>query len=103
MNRTEITSSEQTTRKHRALLSTPIMSESDRVPSAPGPSTPLTASYTYHSPMPTAPGPYIMGVDEAGRGPVLGPLVYGVAYCPAAYQEELEELGFAGNVLYEPL
>jgi len=37
-----------------------------------------------------------MGVDEAGRGPVLGPLVYGVAYCPAAYQEKMEELGFAG-------
>jgi ribonuclease H2 subunit A len=38
-----------------------------------------------------------MGVDEAGRGPVLGPLVYGVAYCPVSYREELEELGFAGT------
>ena len=67
------------------------------VPSAPGPSTPLTESYTYHSPRPTAPGPYMLGVDEAGRGPVLGPLVYGVAYCPVAYKEQLEELGFAGK------
>jgi Ribonuclease HII len=66
------------------------------VPSAPGPSTPLTASYTYHSPLPTTPGPYMLGVDEAGRGPVLGPLVYGVAYCPVAYKEQLDELGFAG-------
>jgi ribonuclease H2 subunit A len=70
-----------------------------KVPSAPGPSTPLRESYTYHSLTPTAPGPYILGVDEAGRGPVLGPLVYGTAYCPASYQKELEELGFAGKSL----
>jgi ribonuclease H2 subunit A len=76
------------------------MSCSEQVPSAPGPSTPLTESYTYHSPTPTAPGPYIVGVDEAGRGPVLGPLVYGVAYCPASYKEDMEELGFAGRYSY---
>lgn len=67
------------------------------VPSAPGPSTPLVDSYTHHSPKPTAPGPYILGVDEAGRGPVLGPLVYGIAYCPVSYQAEMEKLGFAGE------
>ena len=66
-------------------------------PSTPGPSQALRESYTYHSPKPTAPGPYILGVDEAGRGPVLGPLVYGVAYCPASYTEQLDELGFAGK------
>ncbi|KAF8638318.1 hypothetical protein AX17_002338 [Amanita inopinata Kibby_2008] len=74
----------------------------DSIPSAPGPSQPLRESYTYHSPKPTAPGPYILGVDEAGRGPVLGPLVYGVAYCPAAYAEQLEQLGFADSKTLTP-
>ena len=64
---------------------------------------PLLSSYTYHSPTPTAAGPYILGVDEAGRGPVLGPLVYGVAYCPVAYREQLDDLGFAGTFILERL
>jgi ribonuclease H2 subunit A len=70
---------------------------SGAVPSILDPCSPLTASYTYHSPKPTSNGPYIMGVDEAGRGPVLGPMVYGVAYCPVEYKEDLEQLGFAGE------
>ena len=66
------------------------------IPSIVDKTAPLISSYTYHSPKPVAPGPYILGVDEAGRGPVLGPLVYGIAYCPASYEEKLNDMGFAG-------
>ncbi|KZT20147.1 ribonuclease H-like protein [Neolentinus lepideus HHB14362 ss-1] len=58
---------------------------------------PLIASYTHHSPTPTAEGPYILGVDEAGRGPALGPLVYGVAYCAASHKQQLDAMAFADS------
>ncbi|OCB84711.1 hypothetical protein A7U60_g8233 [Sanghuangporus baumii] len=70
---------------------------SGAIPSLPTPFRPLTETYSYHSPKPTAAGPYMLGVDEAGRGPALGPMVYGVAYCPVAYKSQLEELGFADS------
>ncbi|KEH44300.1 putative ribonuclease H [Medicago truncatula] len=39
----------------------------------------------------------IMGIDEAGRGPVLGPMVYGCLYCPRSYQKTLSTLSFADS------
>lgn len=37
--------------------------------------------------------PCILGIDEAGRGPVLGPMVYTAAYCPKSSLNDLNGLG----------
>src|SRR5688572_11625519 len=54
---------------------------------------PMTKSYTYHSPVPATlletQEPCVLGIDEAGRGPVLGPMCFGVAYCAISKYEEL--------------
>ncbi|CAD0201794.1 unnamed protein product [Chrysodeixis includens] len=41
--------------------------------------------------------PCMLGVDEAGRGPVLGPMVYGIAYCPVSETKVLQDLGCADS------
>lgn len=48
--------------------------------------------------------PIVLGVDEAGRGPVLGPMVYGVAYALESFLSSLQrEFGFADSkILSEP-
>ncbi|KAI9261283.1 ribonuclease H-like domain-containing protein [Helicostylum pulchrum] len=64
---------------------------------------PLTKSYEYYSPVPTIISqnvpdktnePCVLGVDEAGRGPCLGPMVYAVSYCPLSRHQEFKKLGF---------
>ncbi|PWY97978.1 ribonuclease H-like protein [Testicularia cyperi] len=72
------------------------------------PTVPIVESYTWASQVPvecsksvadsgSTKVPCALGVDEAGRGPVLGPLVYGIAYCPVAYQPLLKDIGFADS------
>ena len=38
--------------------------------------------------------PWEAGVDEAGRGPVIGPMVYGICAWPISLKERLENLDF---------
>ena len=37
---------------------------------------------------------YMMGIDEAGRGPVLGPMVYGSAFCAVEDEAKMKAMGF---------
>lgn len=39
----------------------------------------------------------MLGIDEAGRGPVLGPLVYGICFCPITRAQDLRNMGFADS------
>ncbi|XP_020627907.1 ribonuclease H2 subunit A-like [Orbicella faveolata] len=41
--------------------------------------------------------PCCIGIDEAGRGPVLGPMVYGICYFPLSKSEEVKSLGVADS------
>lgn len=41
--------------------------------------------------------PCILGIDEAGRGPVLGPMSYAIAYYPQAEEQVLAKMEFADS------
>ncbi|XP_059143732.1 ribonuclease H2 subunit A-like [Physella acuta] len=41
--------------------------------------------------------PCWLGIDEAGRGPVLGPMVYGTCYSPISDKERFSDLKFADS------
>ncbi|RMZ95687.1 ribonuclease H2 subunit A [Brachionus plicatilis] len=38
-----------------------------------------------------------LGIDEAGRGPVLGPMVYGALFCPIDKEKQLKEMKCADS------
>ncbi|KAJ3237286.1 Ribonuclease H2 subunit A, partial [Chytriomyces hyalinus] len=41
--------------------------------------------------------PFELGVDEAGRGPVLGPMVYALAYAPISMRDKVKAVGVDGE------
>lgn len=41
--------------------------------------------------------PCLLGIDEAGRGPVLGPMVYSISYYPQSSENVLSKMRFADS------
>jgi ribonuclease H2 subunit A len=45
---------------------------------------------------------YAMGIDEAGRGPTIGPMIYACAYCPVDKQEVYRKRGYRDSKDVKP-
>lgn len=41
--------------------------------------------------------PVMIGIDEAGRGPTLGPMVYTAGFCRVSDKEILAKVGYNGT------
>ena len=59
----------------------------------------LPISYTYFSGVTVDENKWVLGIDEAGRGPVLGPLAVGMCLCRERdYVSRFCKMGFKGKV-----
>ena len=62
---------------------------------------PLFKPYTYLSEIPLCERGVIMGIDEAGRGSVLGPFVLGMCLCDdKKYSQVFCKMGFKGKSVF---